>query len=222
MIVNQKIIATGTSGVTTYGTPSSFINSLEDYLKVRSVFPEGLSMISVGINAPSQAYQNVPWLEIDANNNPIALKYYNGARWTNIAPSNAISSSSTNMKQLFGQKSIVIEKDNADKTMTSPSITYGEIFNSSVTPLVMITPVYSDLQTKLDQNANLKFNYYVTDVTRTDFKINYSYSAPKIVTDVAIPDGTGAVQGEDTATLEANPFTADLEFKFNFIALGQM
>ncbi len=34
MIVNQKIIATGTSGVTSYGTPSSFINDLENYLKV--------------------------------------------------------------------------------------------------------------------------------------------------------------------------------------------
>ena len=51
----------------------------------------------------------------------LALKYYNGAKWTNIAPSNAISSSSTNMKQLFGQKSIIIEKNNADTTMTSPS-----------------------------------------------------------------------------------------------------
>ena len=222
MIVNQKIIATGTSGVTSYGTPSSFINDLENYLKVRSVFPEGLSMISVGLNAPSQAYQNVPWLEIDANNNPTALKYFNGARWVNIAPSNAITSSNTNMKQVFGQSSITIEKNSADKTMTSPAINFGNLFSSSVTPLVMITPVLSDLQVQLDTNANLKFNYYVTDVTRTDFKINYSYSAPKLVTDVAIP-ATGNVEYDDLDTLEANPLlTTDHTFKFNFTALGQI
>ncbi len=180
-------------------------------------------MISVGPNAPSQAYQNVPWLELDANNNPTALKYFNGARWINIAPSNAITSPSTNMKQVFGQRSITIKKDSANKTMTSPAINFGEIFSSSVTPLIMITPVYSDLQVQLDTNANLKFNYYVTDVTRTDFKISYSYSQPKLVTDVAIPDGTNAVQGEDLDTLEATPLlTTAQTFKFNFTALGQI
>ena len=225
MIVNQKIIATGTSGVTTYGTPSTFISNLENYLKVRSVFPDGLSMISVGINAPSQAYQNVPWLELDANNNPTALKYFNGARWINIAPSNAITSQNTNVVQLFGQAEFTVEKAQHNTTLTTNAFTLPQTFNSNVTPLIMITPVECTLQKELDENPNVKFNYYVSTVERTNFKINYSYSAEKLVTDVAVPDGTNPVQGEDLATEQNDPFAADatsLSFKFNYIALGQI
>lgn len=78
--INIQVIVHSTDSIVEYLGPQADVERLADHLKVQGTLPDGLSMIQVGTEAPTSNL-DVPWLEVDGSNNPVALKYHNGSQW---------------------------------------------------------------------------------------------------------------------------------------------
>ena len=221
MNINHNIIATGTSNLTSYGSVSSFVDNLPNYLKVRTELPSGLAMVSVGSSAPTQEYQNVPWLELDANNNPIALKYFNGSSWTTIAPDFSVKTQSSNVFLQTGSVSFSVGTAPNEQKI-SPAIKFSETFGTSSLPFITLQMLDCTALDALIANPQVNFHYGIKNITSTGFNIKYGHTFSKIVTDVDIP-ATGAVEAADLDIKSTNPFgvsTEPLVAEFIYTAIG--
>ena len=89
-VINIQLIVHSTDGVTEYIGPKEDIDRLQDHLKVEGVLPDGLSMVQVSEDAPSDF--NSPWMKIDGGRNPVGLFFYNGAEWVDSSPTNSVKS----------------------------------------------------------------------------------------------------------------------------------
>ena len=181
MIINQNVITHSTSGITNYTDAKTFVESLSNYLKIQTELPSGLSMMSIGQNAPDQQYQNVPWLELDENNNPIAFKYFNGVSWQSIATDFAIKSLGSNLYLQSGTGEFALVGEPNTRQVTSDDANlktqfiFPAAFNSEATPIVSITPQACSVMDSVNTQPHCHFNFNVNVINSTGFDIAYSY-----------------------------------------------
>ena len=207
MNLNQQIITHSTSSITNYTNARNFVENLSNHLKVESELPSGLSMVSVGQNAPDQQYQDVPWLELDENNNPIALKYFNGTTWASLAPDVAIKSQTSGMYIQQGIFEFNVDgsansNQNSSSTYNNGSnFLFGFPFNANATPVVTVTPMDCTLYDVLESNDANRFYHRLGNIDRFGFNLDYNFSQ----------------NGTDISGASPN-----LKFKFSYIAIGQV
>jgi hypothetical protein len=211
MILNQQVLTHSTSGITTYTDARSFVESLANHLKVESTLPSGLSMISVGQNAPDQQYQTVPWLELDENNNPVGLKYYNGTAWVSAAADVAVKSVNSGMyiQQgvfIFDVAGVAGSNENSSSTYTVNGVTgnfqFPLAFNSNVTPVVNITPMDSTIFDHVEAHQDNNFDWRLGAVDRFGFNLDYVFR-------------------EQNST-DVSSASTKKRFQFSYIAIGQI
>ena len=207
MILNQQILTHSTSSISSYTNAREFVENLSNHLKVEGELPSGLSMVSVGQNAPDQQYQDVPWLELDENNNPIALKYFNGTAWASLAPDVAVKSQTSGMYVQQGTFEFNIagsanSNQNSSSTYNNGSnFLFGFPFNANATPIVTVTPMDSTIYDVLESDAANSFDYRLGNIDRFGFNLDYNYN-----------ENSTDISG-------ASP---QLKFKFSYIAIGQV
>lgn len=204
MNLNQQIVVVNTEGIREYPSAREFLESFTDHLKVLSQLPAGLSMISVQQEAPGQEFQNVPWLQLDEGNNPIALKYYNGDQWKEIARDRAVKSFTRGEYIQRGQFEYTLSavKDAwiSSKAMyivngVASEFKFQYAFKAGTAPTVMIQPRHSGIMQKITAiNEAMKVN--LDEVTNTGFSLQ-------------------------TNVNETTPLNNDT-FKFDFIAIGEI
>jgi hypothetical protein len=204
MNLNQQIAVVNTEGIREYPSAREFLESLKDHLKVLSKLPAGLSMISVQQDAPGQEYQDVPWLQLDEGNNPIALKFYNGDQWTEIAADRAVKSFTRGEYVQRGQFEYTLSavKDNwvSSKSMyivdgVASEFKFQYPFKNGTYPTVIIQPRHSGIMLKVSAlNEAMKVN--LDEVTNTGFSLQTNVHETTIL-------------NNDT-------------FKFDFIAIGEI
>ena len=177
MKLNQNIETHGTNSITTYGDAKTFVENLANYLKVQTQLPSNLKMISVGTSAPSSEYQDVPWLELDANNNPKYLKFYNGSSWEPIVSDLSIKNQVGGFQIQQGTFSMVINDStgNSEDTVDGGKFLFPITFASDANPIVTITPMHCSVYEALsaDGNENTSFDYWVSGVESDGFNIGY-------------------------------------------------
>ena len=204
MNLNQQIQVVNTDGIRDYPNAKQFLESLSNHLVVKSELPSGLSMIIVGQDAPGQENQSVPWLQLDESNNPVALKYYNGDAWTEIAPDRAVKSLTRGEYIQRGQFEYTLS--NTEDAWISSKATYSVdgiasefkfpvAFKDGTSPTVIITPRYYGVIAKIEAAAEA-FKYALDEVTNTGFSLQ---------TDVS----------------SVNALANDT-FKFDYIAIGEV
>lgn len=185
MKLNQNIETHNTSGITTYPDAKSFVESLDQYLRVDTQLPAGLSLISVGENTPSQLYQNAPWIQTDENNNPTALKMWNGAEWRSLAPDISIKAGLPGFVIQSGSGSFAIEtaanvtgNSNTSRmvngTKTGGDFPFTQQFTD--TPIVIITPKASTIFDVLTTYENTNFYWRLNETNNSGFNVAYSFT----------------------------------------------
>jgi hypothetical protein len=223
MILRQNIIAHSTDAVTEYPDPQAFLNSLPDYLKIESQLPEGLGMISIGQDAPDQQYQDIPWLQLDDNNNPIALKYYNGVEWAEVRPYRAIQAPYEGLLVQYGQISYTHKSANSDVWIDSMTLTqnngqigqflFPEQFKAGTSVHVQITPLKSSIHREnakkitgeADADADDKQKAFINGIRDVDWclgeNVDHVGFNVNVKTSDAVPSG--------------------YTFTFNWMAMGE-
>ena len=176
MKLNQNIETTGTNSITSYGDAKTFVENLANHLKVQTQLPSNLKMISVGTNAPGSEYQDVPWLELDANNNPKFLKFYNGSSWEPIVSDLSIKNQVGGFQIQQGIATMTIsDSTGSTADVEGQRIMFPVTFASDAIPIVTLTPMYCSVYEALsaDGNENTSFDYWVTDVQADGFNVGY-------------------------------------------------
>lgn len=189
--INLQLIVHSTDAIKEYKGPKEDVDRLRDHLKVLGELPNGLSMISAGPDAPATTEH--PWLKLDGSNNPIALLYHNGSKWTEMGPSIGVKSSLRSQYVQHGEftfdfwgtadhwySSDIFIKTGPDLLATE--VKYGMVFKSE--PIVVLQIRWGSIE---DDTADHIFYIRTDNITVTGFKFMSMLAAPTIAIGSKVP-----------------------------------
>lgn len=224
MILTQNLVVHSTDDLVTYPDPKTFMDNLPNYVKIESELPEGLGMVSVGQNAPDQQYQDIPWLHLDENNNPLALKYYNGVEWVETQPLQAVTGPYPDMFVQYGQISIrhvqttrATWVDSMDLSQHGGAVgqfPFPVPFKAGTIIQVQITPVKSAVHRSDPLDLNVTANMNDVDEVRTWIKTG------RMGFEWALGNANIDHSGFHVLT-KTTDATLGLNFTFNWMAMGE-
>ena len=224
MILNLQLISHSTDEILEYLGAKEDVERLIHHLKVEAELPAGLSMISVGQDAPDQQYQDIPWMHLDETNNPLAIKYYNGVSWVETQPLRAVIGPYSDMFIQYGQVSIRHIQTTRDTWIDSMNLVQtgggpGQFlfpipYKAGTTVHVQITPVHSAVHRGDTLDLNVAANLDAWTEIREWIK------SGRKAFEWAMGNANNNNQGFHIFT-KTTDATLGLNFTFNWMAMGE-